>query len=101
MPQDYKPLPDQWKILQSSRSRRGQPLLWNNVARRFCNVTCDGIILPGSNPGTLFALLLFSSYEVTSGGKVSERMSQREANLLWLRDILEHLKDCQQQLEWT
>jgi hypothetical protein len=28
-------------------------------------------------------------------------MSQREANLLWLKDTLEHLLSCQQQLEWT
>jgi hypothetical protein len=28
-------------------------------------------------------------------------MSQREANLLWLKDILEHLTSYQQQLEWT
>jgi hypothetical protein len=26
-------------------------------------------------------------------------MSQREANLLWLRDLLEHLNDTQQQLQ--
>ena len=28
-------------------------------------------------------------------------MSQREVNLLWLKDTLEHLVSCQQQLEWT
>jgi hypothetical protein len=28
-------------------------------------------------------------------------MSQREANLLWLRDILEHLMECQRRLEWA
>jgi hypothetical protein len=28
-------------------------------------------------------------------------MSQRESNLIWLKDILEHLSGCQQQLEWT
>jgi hypothetical protein len=28
-------------------------------------------------------------------------MSQRETNLLWLKDTLEHLLSCQQQLEWT
>lgn len=28
-------------------------------------------------------------------------MSQRESNLLWLKDVLEHLADCRQQLEWT
>lgn len=28
-------------------------------------------------------------------------MSQRETNLLWLKDLLEHLTACQQQLEWT
>ena len=28
-------------------------------------------------------------------------MSQRQTNLLWLRDLLEHLTVCQQQLEWT
>jgi hypothetical protein len=28
-------------------------------------------------------------------------MSQREMNLLWLKDTLEHLSSCQQQLEWT
>jgi hypothetical protein len=28
-------------------------------------------------------------------------MSQREVNLLWLKDTLEHLASCQQQLEWT
>jgi hypothetical protein len=28
-------------------------------------------------------------------------MSQRETNLLWLKDLLEHLSACQQQLQWT
>ena len=28
-------------------------------------------------------------------------MSQRESNLLYLRDMLEHLQVCQQQLEWA
>ena len=28
-------------------------------------------------------------------------MSQRENNLLWLKDTLEHLLTCQQQLEWA
>jgi hypothetical protein len=28
-------------------------------------------------------------------------MSQRESNLLWLKDMLEHLSSCQQQLQWT
>ena len=28
-------------------------------------------------------------------------MSQRESNLLWLKDLLEHLTTCQQQLEWA
>ena len=28
-------------------------------------------------------------------------MSQRESNLIWLRDMLEHLAACQQQLEWA
>jgi hypothetical protein len=28
-------------------------------------------------------------------------MSQRDANLLWLKDLLGHLEDCQRQLEWA
>ena len=28
-------------------------------------------------------------------------MSVRENNLVWLRDLLEHLTTCQQQLEWA
>jgi len=28
-------------------------------------------------------------------------MSQRETNLLWLHDMLEHLMQCQQQLAWA
>jgi hypothetical protein len=28
-------------------------------------------------------------------------MSQRESNLLWLHDMLEHLVQCQQQLAWA
>jgi hypothetical protein len=28
-------------------------------------------------------------------------MSQRESNLLWLKDMLDHLRDCQQQLQWA
>jgi hypothetical protein len=28
-------------------------------------------------------------------------MNQRESNLLWMRDLLEHLTACQQQLEWA
>jgi hypothetical protein len=30
-----------------------------------------------------------------------EAMSRREVNLLYLRDMLEHLKSCQRQLEWS
>jgi hypothetical protein len=28
-------------------------------------------------------------------------MSQRQTNLIWLRDLLEHLTSCQQQLDWA
>lgn len=28
-------------------------------------------------------------------------MSQRDVNLLWLKDTLEHLMTCRQQLEWA
>ncbi len=28
-------------------------------------------------------------------------MSPRQKNLLWLKDLLEHLTACQQQLEWA
>ncbi len=28
-------------------------------------------------------------------------MSQRDTNLLWLKDTLEHLNSCRQQLEWA
>ena len=28
-------------------------------------------------------------------------MSQRDANLLWLKDMLDHLADCRRQLEWA
>jgi hypothetical protein len=28
-------------------------------------------------------------------------MSQRQSNLLWLKDILNHLGSCQKQLEWS
>jgi len=28
-------------------------------------------------------------------------MSQRDTNLLWLKDMLEHLRACHQQLQWT
>lgn len=28
-------------------------------------------------------------------------MSQRESNLLWLKDVLEHLTACRQELEWA
>jgi len=28
-------------------------------------------------------------------------VSQRQSNLVWLRDMLEHLVESQQQLEWT
>lgn len=28
-------------------------------------------------------------------------MSQRETNMLWLRDVLEHLSATQQRLEWV
>ena len=28
-------------------------------------------------------------------------MSQRQTNLLWLKDLLEHLTICRQQLEWA
>jgi hypothetical protein len=28
-------------------------------------------------------------------------VTQREANVLWLRDMIEHLSSCQKQLEWA
>ena len=28
-------------------------------------------------------------------------MSQREANMVWLKDLLGNLSSCQRQLEWT
>jgi hypothetical protein len=28
-------------------------------------------------------------------------MSQRETNLLWLKDMIDHLGACQQQLQWA
>lgn len=28
-------------------------------------------------------------------------MSQRESQLLWLKDVIEHLREAQEQLEWT
>jgi hypothetical protein len=28
-------------------------------------------------------------------------MSQRETNLLWLKDTLEHVLDCQKHLQWA
>jgi hypothetical protein len=28
-------------------------------------------------------------------------MSQRDANLLWLKDVLDHLAACRKQLEWA
>lgn len=28
-------------------------------------------------------------------------MSQRDSQLLWLRDVLDHVQECREQLEWT
>lgn len=28
-------------------------------------------------------------------------MSRRESNLQWMRDLLAHLTECQEQLQWT
>ena len=28
-------------------------------------------------------------------------MSQRQSNLLWLKDMIEHLSSCRHQLEWA
>lgn len=28
-------------------------------------------------------------------------MSQRESDLLWLKDVLDHLRGCQRQLQWA
>ncbi len=28
-------------------------------------------------------------------------MTQRASQLLWLKDVLEHLRDCQERLEWA
>ena len=33
--------------------------------------------------------------------KRTKAMSQRDANLLWLKDMLEHLSACQRKLEWA
>jgi hypothetical protein len=37
----------------------------------------------------------------TSTSREEPNMSQRESNLLWLRDLIEHLGACQQQLQWS
>jgi hypothetical protein len=51
--------------------------------------------------GTLLALqTLFHSYGRRAQFK-DQRMSQREANILYLRDLLEHLTARQRQLEWA
>src|SRR5437899_1897837 len=34
-------------------------------------------------------------------GKAGGFLSQRQSNLLWMRDLLEHLTVCQQQLAWA
>ena len=28
-------------------------------------------------------------------------MTQRESHLLWLKDLLDHLRDCHEQLQWA
>ena len=33
--------------------------------------------------------------------EVGWQMSQRQSNLLWLKDMIEHLSACQQQLQWA
>jgi hypothetical protein len=37
----------------------------------------------------------------TNAGRKGVVMSQREMNLLWLKDTLEHLRGCQEQLQWA
>jgi hypothetical protein len=41
------------------------------------------------------------SRKVADRKDTSAAMSQRVMNLLWLKDTLEHLTSCQQQLEWA
>jgi hypothetical protein len=42
-----------------------------------------------------------STQRRTSRRKAGAAMSQRETNLLWLKDLLEHLTASQQQLTWS
>jgi len=51
----------------------------------------------GINLALFLARTNASNHRATTG----DLMSQRETNLLWLNDMLEHLKSCQQQLQWT
>ena len=51
--------------------------------------------------GTGFAISFDRSHEITTQAKAGVPMSQRDINLLWLKDTLEHLVTCQQQLAWA
>lgn len=46
-------------------------------------------------------LLSISDVNDRNGTKEEDAMSQRESNLLWLKDMLEHMTACQQQLAWA
>jgi len=46
-------------------------------------------------------LRIISTFPREDIQREDDAMSQRETNLLWLRDTLEQLAACQQRLEWT
>ena len=51
--------------------------------------------------GTAFAFLLRRTSKHDELRMKVNCMSQRENKLLWLKDVLGHLRSCQKQLEWA
>jgi hypothetical protein len=51
--------------------------------------------------GTALALSQLRSGTIAIHTMRFGNMSQRVSNLVWLKDVLDHLQECQSRLEWT
>ena len=62
----------------------------------------SGAVVPNATVEVRNPVSGFARTATTNDTMIEEwTMSQRESNLIWLKDVLDHLQACHRQLEWT
>jgi hypothetical protein len=68
----------------------------------FLNLFASNILRPKPSRRIALARRLLYPKQLPRLRETEEiAMSQRQSNLLWLKDMIEHLSQCQHQLEWA